>query len=359
MSRNHPYLGLPDYQFWKNEPGILDPGAFDPVTRTSFKLDQGDAIVTAGSCFAQHVAKHLTRNGFGVLVTEAAHPIISEEVAAEYHYGMFSARYGNLYTARQLRQLLLRAYGEFTPQETAWRNPRGEWLDPFRPQIQPGGFASEAELLADRRQHLAAVRAAIEGLTVFVFTLGLTEAWEDKRDGAVFPLAPGVVGGEFSAETFGFHNFDVAETADDLRFSLDFIRARNPRAKFIITVSPVPLNATAVDRHVFVSTTYSKAVLRVAAEQVCAALPLCDYFPSFEIITSPYARGAYYAADCRAVTETGVRHVMGVFLRHYAGGGSGERRQIRPSKARAETQAHLASVEDVVEVLCDEERITN
>ena len=36
MSRNHPYLGLPDYQFWKNEPDILDPGDFDPVTRTSF-----------------------------------------------------------------------------------------------------------------------------------------------------------------------------------------------------------------------------------------------------------------------------------------------------------------------------------
>ena len=35
--------------------------------------------------------------------------------------------------------------------------------------------------------------SAFRDLDVFVFTLGLTEAWVAKADGAVFPLAPGVV----------------------------------------------------------------------------------------------------------------------------------------------------------------------
>lgn len=273
----HPYLGLPDHQFWKNEPAIRNPLLFDPVVRTSFTLTAADAIVTAGNCFAQHVAKHLSCSGFGVLVTERAHPIVPAGIAAECNYGMFSARYGNIYTARQLHQLLLRAFGEFTPIEGAWRGKGGSFVDPLRPQIQPGDFASEAELQDDCARHLAAVRAAVEGLTVFVFTRGLTEAWEDVRDGTVFPLAPGVAGGVFRAQDFRFHNFDVAETAEDLRWSLELIRARNPAARFIVTVSPVPLNATAEDRHAWVSTTLSKAVLRVAAEQVCAALSLCDY----------------------------------------------------------------------------------
>ena len=32
---------------------------------------------------------------------------------------------------------------------------------------------------------------------IFIFTLGLTEAWRSKKDGAVFPLAPGVSAGSF------------------------------------------------------------------------------------------------------------------------------------------------------------------
>ena len=120
----------------------------------------------------------------------------------------------------------------------------------------------------------------------------------------------------------------------------------------------MPLNATAVDRHVFVSTTYSKSVLRVAAEQVCAHNTLCDYFPSYEIITSPYARGAYFGPDCREVTEVGVQQVMSTFLRHYGEGGAVAPRQ--ESNHQADTvRKHVAAMEEVMDVLCDEERISN
>ncbi|MFX4975079.1 hypothetical protein ABTB64_19810, partial [Acinetobacter baumannii] len=82
------------------------------------------------------------------------------------NYGVYSARYGNLYTAAQLLQTALRAYGRFVPEEDIWQLPDGGFADPFRPAIQPGGFASEAELRADREQHLAAVRHMFETLDV-------------------------------------------------------------------------------------------------------------------------------------------------------------------------------------------------
>jgi hypothetical protein len=358
MNASHPYLGLPDYQFWKNEPAIANAKSFDPVTSASFVLSDADSIVTAGSCFAQHVARHLTRSGFRVLVTERAHPIIPDHIATGANYGIFSARYGNIYTAKQLKQLLLRAYGQFDPIEQAWAARGNVFVDPMRPQIQPGGFISAAEVVRDRSQHLAAVREAVEGLTVFVFTLGLTEAWQDTRDGTVFPLAPGVAGGTFDPQIFSFRNFTASQTAEDLHWSLDFIRKVNPAARFLITVSPVPLNATAVDRHVFVSTTYSKAALRVAAEDVCRSIPQCEYFPSFEIITSPYARGAYFAADCRSVTEAGVDHVMRVFLKHYGNSG----RAVADAEIDVEQvkmREHISRMEKVVGVLCDEELLSN
>jgi hypothetical protein len=80
-------------------------------------------------------------------------------------------------------------------------------------------------------------------------------------------------------------------------------------------VSPVPLIATYVDRHVLVSNCYSKAALRVAAEEVAAARPDISYFPSYEIVMANAHR--YFAEDQRSVKPSGVGNVMRVFFAHY------------------------------------------
>ena len=90
--------------------------------------------------------------------------------------------------------------------------------------------------------------------------------------------------------------------------------ASTPTCRVIITVSPVPLVATATDQHVLVATTYSKAVLRVAAGEVAAALPEVVYFPAYELVTGPQAPGEYYAEDKRDVTPEGVGAVMNALM---------------------------------------------
>lgn len=359
MSNRHPYVGQPDRQFWRKEPGLADMRAFDPVGEPSFTINAEDRIVTAGSCFAQHVARFLANAGFNFLVTEQPHPLIAEQLSAKLNYGLFSARYGNIYSTRQLRQLLERAYGLFMPVDGAWQRRDGRWVDPFRPQILPGGYISAREIAHDREVHLAAVRRAIEELNVFVFTLGLTETWSDRRDGAAYPIAPGVAGGTYDESIHAFCNLTVPEVAEDLQWSLDFIRARNPAARFILTVSPVPLNATALDQHVAVSTAYSKAVLRVAAEQVVAATPMCDYFPSYEIITSPFTRSAYYEDDAREIRSEGVKHVMSLFLKHYAQIADTDKVPARATAAPKRTETRTDQAETLMQVLCDEEAIDN
>ena len=49
-----------------------------------------------------------------------------------------------------------------------------------------------------------------------------------------------------------------------------------------------------------------RQALRVVAEEACRADPLVDYFPSFEIVTGPQARGAFWAPGLREVTAEGV-----------------------------------------------------
>lgn len=359
---NNPYAGLPDYQFWKKGGGFEEPEAFDPVTNVSFTVSSLERVVTAGSCFAQHLSRHLSANGFNVLITERAHPLIPDRLAAAFYYGQFSARYGNIYTARQLRQLLERSYDLFIPRDGAWILQEDRWVDPFRPQIQPGGYVSIRELELDRAIHLTAVRRAVEEMSVFVFTLGLTETWADRADGAVYPLAPGVAGGSYDPDRHVFLNFSAKETINDLEWSLNFIRSRNPTVKFILTVSPVPLNATAVNRHVMVSTAYSKAALRVAAEEAINNFENTDYFPSYEIITSPHAGAMYFDKSRRTVTEAGVSHVMRTFLRHYGKvdverEGDGGAHSTPEDERRVAARQAVAAMETLVQTLCDEEAI--
>lgn len=274
-------------------------------------------VATAGSCFAQHISRYLQKSDFHYYVAEPGHPILPEAHRLANNYGVFSARYGNIYTARQLRQLIERAYGIFCPVEGSWQVSDGVFVDPFRPSAQPGGFISDFELQLDREQHLASVRTLFETLDIFIFTLGLTECWVSRADGAAFPVCPGVAGGSFDEARYSFINQTVDDVVTDMAVFLDNLSRVNPSAEVILTVSPVPLAATArADQHVLAATTYSKAVLRVATEMLASSYSNISYFPSYEVITASFSRGSYYAGDLRNVLETGVSHVMRLFMKH-------------------------------------------
>ena len=312
---SNPYKNLEDFRFWSRAMTWPPPGRIDPVTRsTEIPLDA--KVSTMGSCFAQHLSKHIKASGLNYHITEHAPSGMTEKLARERNYGVFSARYGNVYTVRQAVQLFDRAFGEFSPTEDVW--PRGErFVDAFRPQIEPGGFATPEDVRAAAADHLACVRKVFTESDWLVFTLGLTETWRSRSDGAVYPIAPGVAGGRFDPVLHEFVNFTAAEVQADLVLFITRIRLINPALRILLTVSPVPLIATYEPRHVWVSTTFSKSALRVAADAAERSFGDVIYFPSYEIITSPAAGGGYYADDLRQVTETGVKHVMRVFGCHF------------------------------------------
>lgn len=341
-----PYDNLPDRQFWRRAIERVAMSNVDPVSNPGFKLTPNSKVATAGSCFAQHISRALEKNGFNYFVTENADDL-SETDAEKSNYRVFSARFGNLYTARQLLQLFDRAYGNFHPADNAWARNDGSLVDPFRPQIEADGFASMEDLQSSRLRHFESVREMFENLDVFVFTLGLTEAWHSLTDGAVFPLAPGVAGGEMDATRYGFVNFSVTEVVADFKLFLDKLRSVNQGARVIITVSPVPLIATYEDRHVLVSTTASKAILRVAADEICRHKSNVDYFPSYEIITGSFSRAEYFENDLRSIKADGVSHVMRLFLKHYTD------QVADPALVEQLNREHVV----VSDIICDEEAI--
>jgi hypothetical protein len=346
----NPYQNLPDYQFWRRAIERLSAADVNPVVNARFSLSQESKVATAGSCFAQHISRTLSKHGFNYYVTETTEHI-SEQEATKRNFGIFSARFGNLYSARQLVQLFDRAYGQFLPSEQAWTRPDGRFVDPFRPQIEPGGFDSIDALVQSRAAHFAAVREMFAHLDIFVFTLGLTEAWLSRADGAVFPLAPGVVAGEMDFERYEFINFNVSDVVADLQLFIDKLKAVNPNAKIIFTVSPVPLIATYENQHVLVATTYSKSVLRAAAGEIAKTNLHCDYFPSYEIITGNYNKGKYFEDDLRSIKPEGVDHVMRLFLSGYT-----NHKHAYP-EISASQQEILNEMSLANRVVCEEEAI--
>jgi hypothetical protein len=200
-------------------------------------------------------------------------------------------------------------------------------IDPFRPGLRfPSADDREFDIQTTR--HLEATRQAFDLATVFVITLGLTEVWVSRSDGAAFPAAPGTVAGEFNPDRHVLHNLTVDEVVDDLTAFVDILRATNPSLRFIVTVSPVPLVATATKEHVVTASMRSKSILRVAADRFADQVPSCRYFPSYEIIAGPQAPHDYFEDDRRNVSERGVSVVMHTLLGKLIGQASGP--SIRP-----------------------------
>ncbi len=347
---SNPYSTKEKSAFWRHGVASVAPFQLDPMSPPPFRLAEQTRVATAGSCFAQHISRRLKAAGYGYHVVETGDGLAADE-AARRNFGTFSARYGNVYTARQLLQLFDRAYGDYVPHAEVWQREDGRFVDPFRPQIEPDGFATAAAVEADTVAHLAAVRNMFETLDIFVFTLGLTESWVRKADGAVLPLAPGVAGGVWDPSRYEFANFEVEKITADMLSFWDRLRSVNPRAKAIVTVSPVPLIATYADRHVLVSNTVSKSVLRVAADKIVRARENVVYFPSYEIITSNATAHRYFDVDLRSVNELGVGHVMRVFTQHFMAGGeaSAQTRHVSWSLQKEFSAA--------AKVVCDEEAI--
>jgi hypothetical protein len=105
------------------------------------------------------------------------------------------------------------------------------------------------------------------------------------------------------------------------------------------------------DAHVLAATTYSKAVLRVAAETLRRRYERVHYFPSYEIITGSFNRGRYYSDDLRNATEEGVGHVMRLFLQHATINAPVAK---PPEEAAASEDQFVASAAAVLQVECDE-----
>lgn len=319
MSNSSPYSDLPRSAFWRS--AVADVGVYGmtDLWRSPWSLPSDARFATYGSCFAQHISKALRSRNLNWINAEPAPDGLSDQAARRFGYGVFSARTGNIYTSRQLLHWVRLARGEkpIEDQEIWAATEPGtgtRYRPALAPAIEPDGYGSEAEARAAIASTARAFGRSIVDADVFVFTLGLTEGWVNTATDAPYALCPGTLAGTFDAQSHVFDNETYPDIRARLETAFDLMRQMNPGLHLLLTVSPVPLTATATGGHVLPATTYSKSTLRAVAGDLAQSIPEIDYFPSYEVIAAPPSRGAFFAPNLRSVELAGVSVVMSHFF---------------------------------------------
>ena len=294
-----PYNNQEENAFWRTAVANIKLGQeeFSQLHQIDLATN-APRISSIGSCFAQHVGKWLNAGGYQFNQSKLETNQTS------------SFAFGNLYTPRCLLQWFDMS-DNLKPFDinSAIYSDNHKYYDLLRPNFNPKGFGSHADLVTARLAASNEMRETLLETDLLVFTLGLTEAWKDNGD-VYYPSCPGVVSGIFDDSIYTFHNFSYEEIRSDLEEIATRLQSINPDIQIILTVSPVPLTATMTNKHILVANQHSKSLLRTVAGFLSDNHTVFSYFPSYEIITVAGAEDFRFEQNLRSVTPQAVNYVM-------------------------------------------------
>jgi len=281
----------------------------EPFAQSHRIMSKDTPIGSAGSCFAFEIAKVLQQENFNYVVTERADDpragIIVDGYKAGDKYAKFSANYGILFNTPSFKQLAEKAFQvkEFTKYSLLYSSTY--YVDPYRENVF---FKTQKAFINDYPKHIEAVRQSLMQCEVFIVTLGLNECWQ-FRDGTAISRNPK----EGLYELLQHKVLTVQENVDNIQRFYDIVKQHNPKFKLIISLSPIPFLATgrAETHHVITANSHSKAVLRVAADELVANNEDMYYLPSYELVTE--CSEAPWGPDLRHVTSETVKRVITMF----------------------------------------------
>ncbi len=309
----HPVHRFERWQVW---PGSFDnppvDGNFPVPTDTGLKITQATPIASLGSCFAREIKRRLTQRGYNYVTEETHHP-------ASIHA---SAAWERVYNTFCMRQIFEYTFEEWQPDLRWWIAPESRKVqDPYRRIILYDDLEAAEE---DFERHQEHSRKALQDAEVLILTLGLTEIWQDRKDGSVISLPSGPYVNE--GGNMDRYEFRVSRYGENLA-NLERIQAimarHNPGCKLLITISPVNLWATfRKDLDVISASCNSKSTLRAVADEFVARHDNVFYFPAFEMATiyQPLS-GLTQFADGREnyhVNKPTVKFIMRHFFKFYS-----------------------------------------
>jgi len=293
-----PYDNQTQKHFWSNFVRNSDSDVITDLWNPKFEINKWHKIATAGSCFAQNIGNWLSNNDYNWIQTNK-----------DVYKSPFSFYTGNIYTASSLKQWLLFASNKKSLPNDLYFEYKNKFYDLYRPSVLEIGYNSIDDLNKSYKQCLNSIISGLKNADIFIFTLGLTEHWRNK-DGYIYTTCPGTQVGIFDYNYHEYYNDEYIDIYNDMIDCIELLKSFNSKIKIILTVSPVPLTATASDLHILQSTTYSKSVLRSVCGDLAKKHDNIDYFPSYELITNHVLSENTFMNNKRTVSRASIDRVM-------------------------------------------------
>ncbi len=279
----------------KGETGYHE-GVLLPKLSPRFEIGPKEKIFTIGSCFAREIETRLTARGFDVPIATFPNPHMLNE-----------------YNAGTILQRIESVYGMFDyPEGMGIEETDKGCFDLF---LHIAQAPVTMEVLLYRRRLIADLYQQLKAADTVVITLGLIETWFDTRFQCYVNKAPSRAMVMREPERFQFHRMDVEDVSARVSNALQLINSHSPNKKIILTVSPIPIEATFSQSNAIVANSYSKSVLRVVAEKMVADFDNVDYFPSYEMALSGGMQ--YFQDDNVHVNDAMVEIITSHMLKNY------------------------------------------
>jgi hypothetical protein len=293
---------------WTSDLDRFRANFFSLDHRAKFTLASDSRFFCIGSCFARNIEEHLIYRGMEVL---SKHVVCPKEESPIRPNG-FLNKFTTPSMANELEWVVAPAEAADVLVETE----KG-WIDT---QLAPGIPPVSLERARKRRRFITDdYFPRIKDADVVVITFGLIEAWFDTTAGIYWNSAPSLWEIRRNPGRFFFESTDYETNQRYLNRVYDLLQDINPKARIVVTVSPVPLTATFTGRDIAAANTYSKSVLRAVAQAFADRHENVDYFPSFELVMLSRREAAFSAHDFAHVKDALVGQIIECFISSYIG----------------------------------------
>ncbi len=237
-------------------------------------------ITAFGSCFVGHIIRMLQTNNFK----------LTTDSAPEIHISNMGEGLANVKSIYQQFEWVL----ENKP------IPEGLW---YGANVEEYGIDENIRLKT---------KELFLNTEVFVFSIGLSEVWEEIESGETFWKA--VPTYRYDPAKHRFRILSLTETKDTFLKLYNIIKKYIPNCKVIFTVSPTPMAATFRDMSCVTANLTSKAIIKASLDEFMRentdTMNSLFYFPSYEIVNLFFDK---FLNDNRHIKDEIIKLVMRVF----------------------------------------------
>ncbi len=298
-----------------------------PVFQPSFKIETSESVFTIGSCFARNVEKQLERLGFDV-------PMRNVRISDDDENAAGDVDVFNNYSVPSILNELQWAVDpdhHFDKETGLLEVSKDAYCDLHLTRlIKPVSL----DVAMKRRERIAMAMRSVTKCKVVIITLGLVEVWWDNVAGRYLNIAPLKQAAKRQPGRFELHVLDYRETITYLEKIMALLdRFCVEGYRVVLTVSPIPLGITFTTQDVIIANTYSKSVLRAAAQEIYHRFDHVDYFPSYESVTLS-DRAVAFQPDMRHATADIIAINVNRMIAAYTGN-DGDRNEALLERAQA------------------------